>query len=173
MLVASVASLMVVVLPNTPRRPERAPLASTTVAAGELGGLLPDTRLSDDHGQSVAVRDIRPAVLLLMPANCGCDQVAADLVRISRDALVSVQLIGADRPPRLPANSPRLRIRSLVDTEGVLTTAVSGSSPPGPTAGRPGPTAVLVRTNGVITRVVPNLRDAQRLRAELPALTIS
>jgi hypothetical protein len=32
---------------------------------------------------------------------------------------------------------------------------------------------VLVRTNGVITRVVPNLRDAQRLRAELPALTIS
>lgn len=172
MLVTSVASLMVLVLPSAPRRPERAPLATTSVPAGQLGGLLPDVRLPDDRGRSVAVREVRPAVLLLMPADCHCDQVAADLVRVSRDALVAVELVGAERTPRLPANAPRPRITSLVDTKGLLTRAVTPPAMTGPVAAQTDPTAVLVRTNGVITRVLPNLREVEWLRAELAALTV-
>src|SRR5918993_275950 len=64
-LVAAFASLMVVVLPSTQLAPRRAPLASPTVNAGEVRGLVPSGLLQDRRGRPVAPRAIRPAVLLL------------------------------------------------------------------------------------------------------------
>ena len=177
MLVAAMASLMVIALPYSPERPVRAPLASPTAASGQLGSLLPDVRLVDDRGAPVSVRDIRPAVLLLMPTGCDCHSVAADLVRVSRDAMVSVELVGTDKPPQRPPASPRDRIFTLADPTDAITRAVGNGRTPGTTAGPPvpvsGPTAVLVRANGVIAGVVLGLADASQLRAELAGLTIT
>jgi len=177
MLVAAIGSLVIVALPYTPSRPVRAPLAAPGTVVGHQGGLLPDVRLTDDQGRPVAVRDVRPAVVLLMPAGCGCDDVAADLVRISQGALISVQLVGADAPPELPPGAARDRVFALTDSSGALTSAVAGGlagrASAHPSALDAGPIAVLVRANGVIAAVVPGLRDARLLRADLASLAIT
>lgn len=175
MLVAAIASLTVIALPYHPVRPRPAPLASTGTATGQLGGLLPDVRLLNDHHRAIAVRHVRPAVLLLMPAGCDCDDVAADLVRSSRDALIAVELVGVTAPPARPASSPRDRVHTLADPTDTLGRAVhtDRSTSMGPVVPRTAPTAVLVRSNGLIAGVVPGLSDASQLRAELAGLTIS
>jgi hypothetical protein len=165
MLVAAIGSLVIVVLPYTPDRPTPAPLATPGVAAGRLGGLLPDVMLNDDLGRPVAIREIRPTVMLLMPEGCQCDDVATDLVRVSGETRLPVQLVGADQPPNRPAAAPRDRVFTLSDATGAVSKAVGQ----GPVAG---PVAVLVRANGVIAAVVPGVRDASQLRPELVGLAV-
>ena len=176
MLIAAVGSLTIVALPYAPSRPVRAPLTTTTVADGQRDGLLPDIRLPDDNGRAVTLRDIRPAVLLLMPAGCQCDGVAASLVGVSADAQIPVGLVGAAQAPARPSASSRDRVIVLTDPAGGLSGAITAgrtaAARMGPIAAPTGPTAVLVRSDGLIAAIVPDLRDAAQIRADLAALTV-
>lgn len=68
----------------------REPLAHPKVAPGEVGGLLPDVLAGSTSGP-VALRDLRPAVLALIPPSCAC---AAVLDRLAGQAAeVGVPLI--------------------------------------------------------------------------------
>lgn len=165
MLIAAIGSLVIVVLPYTPDRPTPAPLATPGIAAGQRGGLLPDVVLPDDLGRPVAIREIRPTVMLLMPDGCRCDDVAANLVTITGEARLPVQLVGSDQPPNRPNAAPRDRVFTLTDATGTVSRAVGSGSDAGPVA-------VLVRANGVIAAVVPGVRDASQLRPEVVGLAI-
>lgn len=169
MLVAAVGSLVIVVLPYAPARPVRAPLAAPAAGAGQVGGLLPDLRLPDERGRTVAVREVRPAVVLLIPAGCDCDRVAADLVRVTGDSGVAVHLVGVS-PPRRPAGGARDRVHLLGDATGQFAAAVAVTDTPGQASG---PTALLVRATGLISLVVHDLRDASKLRPDLGGLTVT
>ncbi len=168
-LVTAFASLLVLVLP-TPSVPptDRAPLATPAVAAGQVGGLVPLVGLSGPNGSLLRLRDLRPAVLLLTPAGCArCAAVGAALTVAARDSRVTVVLVAdAGRPNPLPAEATGDRAVSLADPQGVLFRAVTARSPAGPTA-------VLVRADGVITRVVPDITDVATLRGELAALPVT
>jgi hypothetical protein len=66
-------------------------------------------------------------------------------------------------------------VHTLADPTDTLGRAVhtDRSTSMGPVVPRTAPTAVLVRSNGLIAGVVPGLSDASQLRAELAGLTIS
>jgi hypothetical protein len=174
MLVAAIGSLVIVVLPYTPSRPVRAPLASTAVADGTAGGLLPDVRLPDQSGRPVTIRDIRPAVLLLTPDDCRCDQLIADLARVTGESRISVELVGASDQPERPPGAPEDRIFTLSDPGEVLAESITaGRASAGPVPDGASPVAVLVRADGVIAVVVPDLRDVNNLRADLARLPVT
>ncbi len=163
MLIAAIGSLVIVVLPYTPSRPVRVPLAAPTVADGVTGGLLPTMRLPDEDGRQVAIRDVRPAVLLLMPAGCDCDALAADVARVGTGARVAVELVGPDEPPARPTGIPQGRVLTLSDPGDALSAAITP---------QPGtePTAVLVRADGIIIAVVRGLDTVDVIRADLARL---
>lgn len=166
-MVAAFVSLVGLVMPGSPRSPRPAPLAASSAAPGRPGGLLPDVALVDPDGRPVRVRDLRPAVLLLIPPACGrCTGTAAEVVAASRDAAILVVLVGSgDRPPALPQPADRVRTRTLADPTGAVADGVPASS-------TQGVTAVLVRPDGQIARVMPDLADARQLRGDFAGLTI-
>ncbi|MFI5955461.1 hypothetical protein [Cryptosporangium sp. NPDC051539] len=166
-LVAAIGSLMVIVLPKPSRPPRREPLASPSVAVGVAGGLVPALSLSGDGGMTSSLREFRPAVLLISPAGCTtCSVVRNRLVTATDETQLTVIWVtessqAITRLPGLAAN----RLVSLADPTAMARTAIAGVS-------ATGPTAVLIRTDGRIRRIVPNVTDPATLRPELAALTI-
>ena len=166
-LVAAIGSLMVIVLPKPSRPPRREPLASPSVAAGLVGGLAPALSLSGDGGRTASLREFRPAVLLVSPAGCTtCAAVRNQLVAATDETQLTVVWITESKHavtlvPGLPAE----RLVSLADPAGTTRTLIAGIS-------ATGPTAVLIRTDGRIRRIVPDVGDPFPLRPEFAALTI-
>jgi len=167
LMVAALVGLVVLVMPAAPRPPRPAPLGTPSAAPGTPGGLLPDVVLVDSDGRPVRVRDLRPAVLLLAPASCPrCAAVTGEVVEASRDAGILVVLVTTgDRPSALPWSADGVRTRTLGDPRGALSAGV-------PDRSSSGPTAVLVRPDGQIARVVYELADAGQLRGDFASLTI-
>jgi hypothetical protein len=171
LLVAAMSSLIIVVTPVSRRLPEAAPQGTPTGDPGSIGGLLPDLVLSDARDRPVQLRTVRPAVVLLMPPGCGCAAVAAELVVASRETMVHVELVGGDTAPGLPNGSADARVEGLADPDQNLARALT-ASPPGPVAAaRPEPTAILVRADGVIARIVGDVSHPRDLRNDMAALT--
>lgn len=166
-LVAAIGSLMVVVLPKPNRPPRREPLASPSVTVGMAGGLVPPLSLAGADRQRTPLREFRPAVLLISPTVCAnCATVRNQLVAAADETqLTIVWITESEEPTTLPRGLVEGRLYSLTDPDGSARRAVAGVS-----AG--GPTAVLVRADGRILRVVPNLTYPAGLRSDLAALAI-
>jgi len=166
-LVAAMGSLLVIVLPKPSRPPRREPLASPSVAVGVAGGLVPGLSLAGRGAQGASLRDFRPAVLLISPAGCTtCTSVRNQLVTVTDETQLTVVWIteSSQAITEIPGLSAD-RLVSLADPGGTTRAAIAGVS-------ATGPTAVLVRTDGRIRRIVPNVTDPAPLRPELAALTI-
>jgi hypothetical protein len=168
LVVTGYASLMVIAMPARPRIPQSSPIAAGQSKTGTVGGLLPDVSLKDATGHAVQVREVRPAVVLLEPAHCAsCARVATSLISASRDTRIPVALVAETaKAPAMPPGADRSQIMALADPAGALGTPITPRS-------ATGPTAVLVRSNGVIARIAPDLGDAGSLRSELAGLTIN
>lgn len=164
LVVAAFASLVVTVLPSAPRAVRQAPLATTTAPPGRAGGLVPDLLLPAPGGGELSLREVRPGVVLLVPDACGCDHLVADLVVATRDARLQVLVVGRTSPPALPDTAPRTRVSATLD-QGRLAAALAPAA--GATSETAAPTALLVRADGVIARVVPELRDVTEIRPDL------
>ena len=166
-LVAAIGSLMVVVLPKPSRPPRREPLASSTVAVGVAGGLVPAISLAGDGSPSTSLRLFRPAVLLLSPVTClTCAAVRNQLVIAADETQLTVVWITESKEAvTIPAGSRKGQLVSLADPAGTTRLAVPGAS-------ATGPTAVLVRSDGRIGQIVPNVANPSQLRPELAALTV-
>lgn len=166
-LVAAIGSLMVIVLPKPSRPPRREPLASPSIAVGVAGGLVPALSLSGDGGRSASLREFRPAVLLVSPAGCTtCATVRNQLVPATDETqLTIVWITESKRATTLIAGLPSERLISLADPAGTTRALIAGVS-------ATGPTAVLIRTDGRIRRIVPDIGDPFQLRPEFAALTI-
>jgi hypothetical protein len=187
LVVVGIFGTLVVLLPSVPTPPRPRPLVDPTAAPGTIGGLLPDVRLTDSGGHAFSLRDIRPAVLLVAAANCACGPLLRDLAEDTTASRLRVLVVTEGSTPLgIPAGLPQTRLRAAADQERVLgaaydktagraaTTTVrpAGSSPPAISAAAPAaaPTAVFVRANGVVSRVIANPQPGPALHTEIDAL---
>lgn len=94
LLVAAIAGSVLVSLDprSAPPVTARAPLARTGYPQGSVGGLLPDVVLTG-QGARVHLRELRPAVVALIPARCGCTNVLDHLAAQADEAGVDLVIV--------------------------------------------------------------------------------
>lgn len=155
---------MLVMLPQTLRdEPHQLPLAHPAVSAGRPGGLLPAGSVTVD-GQTDPLRNLRPAVLVVVPAACDCDAALAQVDRQAADYGLRVYLFA----PASEADHITRLVEQLVGATGVA------SDPRGllRAYAPAGPTALFVHADGVVDDVVrhlpakPDLSDRLRTLAK-------
>ena len=154
---ATVLSLFAIGWPGLRPRP-RTP---DTVVAGSA--LLP-IALTDPAGTEVRVRDLLPAVLLLVDDGCPCDSLISVTLAATVPAVtvVRVQSTATPAPPGPRSAAPGgYRLRMLVDPQR----AVRGALPS--LRGTTGPAAVLVGRNASTVRIVPNLTSSEQYLTDL------
>jgi hypothetical protein len=160
--VALAATMVVALGLRLPVRPAAAPLARTALEPGRVGGLLPDAPVRGSSGSTRSVRDLRPAVLALVPPGCDCPEELREAGAQTREFGLRFWAVGV--PDVLPEVVTLLRRSGtgsaglLADVEGQLAaTYSSGASG--------GLTLVLVHVDGVVGEVFHDVRAP--LRAEL------
>lgn len=163
LLVTLSTTLIIVLSPRATDRPAPAALAEApTASPGDVGGLLPDVELAVD-GDPRAARTLRPAVIALVPRDCGCGQAADELYRQARALSLRVYFVASGRPAselRDLGGSGRGLAVLVQDRTGALASAYDAS----------GLTAVLVRRDGVVTDVVRDPEPGMRLEPKLAPL---
>jgi hypothetical protein len=131
---------------------------------GQVGGMLPATSIIVGSDQIRALRDLRPAVLALVPAGCRC---AAAARRLSAQAsYAGVTLYFVTTGPAVTQARRLARQAGLADDHVVTDTqdAMGGAYRPA------GLTAVLVYRDGLVRSVNPHLGPGLQLKGSLKAL---
>lgn len=156
-----VTILLTVLAPKTDRGvPPLPPLGSPTAAVGQPGGLLPDVVVTDRRGDQVPLRTKRPAVLILLPANCACgDRVntIADQASSRNLEVIAVTHADASAPPP-SAIAAALAVTAYNDPEGQVAQAF----------GRKDLEAVVVGPDGLVTGIYHRL-SGRHLASALPS----
>lgn len=165
------ASLVFLLRPAAPGAAQARPLAHPTALPGAVGALLPDVALPVGASDSVRLRNLRPAVLVIAPAACDCAPLIDDVVRRTRAARLQVLVIGVGADPALPSNAPRDRVHAARDTGGLLASSYGAGPGPGTVAGeRAEPTAIFVRSDGVVSRVLYPATPGVAVHTEIDGL---
>jgi hypothetical protein len=164
-LVAALVGLLAVFRPPGPAAPRARPLASTGLRPpGTERGLTPDAQVRRDNGTPARVRDFRPAVLALVPAGYDAAKVA-EMLRTVRQVAdkrhVHAVAIGSDAPT-VPTDLARSALVLASDTDHQLLPAYQV---------RDTPKLVLVRADGVVSRILPGAAPDSVLDPEVAALT--
>lgn len=130
-LIAGVFSSLIFLLPTGPASPRQQRLGRPTAPAGSVGGLLPDVRLSSSTGSTVRTRDLRPAVVLVLPKSCACAALIDEIVTDTTTGRLAVLVVteGSSAPRPLPNNAPRERITSVADPASALDRALALAAP--------------------------------------------
>lgn len=162
MLVAAVSGAVgAFVMPRPASTPPAAPLATAIGPVGVEGGLLPDTTLLAD-GRHVTARNLRPAVLALIPADC--TDCGAWLTEVRRQAaefgLDVTLLVGPDQAVEgvdLVRKLGSAGLDLMVDPDSeVLDSFGTGTRQ-----------LILVRDDGVVTNVIQDPEVGLRLEPVL------
>ncbi len=158
-IIATLTSLFALAWPGrTITRPLTGTAGTTATAAP-----IPDITLTDANGSPVKLRENLPAVVLLVDG-CACtDLVGA--AATAAPARVSVLAVARTVPDVPAATPPGKKVRALADQAGTLRATYAGSPP------KTGVVAVLVRSDGRVARVVPEVTKLDDFRAALIALT--
>lgn len=154
--VALGTTLLAVLASGRPARPTPRPLASQVpVAPGTEGGLLPAVPLRFVDGPR-DTRAVRPAVFVLLPADCGCQAQVRTAVGAAQEfALPAILVTG-------PADTARAGTR-LAALPGPATVAVDDDQRLATTYAASGVTMLLVRPDGLVVHVVRDVAVNQRL----------
>ncbi|GIJ54022.1 hypothetical protein [Virgisporangium aurantiacum] len=189
--VATLISLFAVAWPGG--YPDGSPNAgSVTTNARPLS--LPDLRLRDTNGVDVAIRELSPAVIVLVDG-CDCEKVITNLAG-SVDPRVSVLVVTTPNPnasasaepglsapgvpggpsastdpsgsPRPSASAPR-GVRRLLDPAGLLRESIPGLPKLGPQPPKQG-TILLVSADWAVVRVVSTSTPVNQLKEDLANL---
>jgi hypothetical protein len=172
-------ALMTVFGPRPAPRPTAGLLAPRPSAApGQVGGVLPagDVALDGAEPRRVALRELRPGVIGIVPPACACERIVAELATRTREFELNLWL-AADRR-EAPASPAKVRkeLQSLAgaarggtpqilrDEQGILAATYRQS----PAA--PGLTAVLVQPDGVVAHILHNPAPGADLTAKVKSL---
>ena len=166
LVVALPGMLLTVLRPGFPARARTATLSAPAAAPGEVGGLLPDIALSTPVGPRPA-RGMRPAVLVLVPTPCDCDDAVSTVVDQALVVTHAVRLVSAgttDTDGRaveaLASGSARGLVATAVDPTGALTAAYRAT----------GVTVLVVAPDGVVLSVTRDVRPGRRLTEQVGRL---
>lgn len=164
-IVAVFGALLALVVPTggRARAPSRALDAAPPAPVGSVGGLLPDRRLTVG-GVERSVRELRPAVLALVPPACRCGALVDELSGQAAEFGVRLVLVATspddDGLGDLVAAARHGSVLPAYDLEGWLAGAYAAR----------GPTLVLVRDDGRVTAVERDARPGQRWEPSLRRL---
>jgi len=133
---------------------------------GVVGHRLPPARLDGDV-RAVDAAALRPAVMVLVPASCGCAAAVRSVYRQAREFRLDVWLVGEGDGTAAPASGTEL---VALDEDAAAGGARFAADPAG-TLGRAlaahGVTLLTIRSDGVVTAL---RRDLPLDPARLPAL---
>jgi hypothetical protein len=166
LLVGLLASMLAILGPNQIHRaPRTMPLAQqTSPSVGELGGLLPATELLVGGLQRNS-RELRPAVLALIPPSCQCVPLLDDLFRQVKEYGLPMYLVGSEAMRTEIARTARDvgngTAAPVVDPSDALTTTYAAR----------GVTVLLVHADGIVGAVFRELAPGVRLEPELAPLS--
>jgi hypothetical protein len=160
LVVAGMASLMLM-FPARRQVTKPAPLATGVRPSGQEGGLVPDVTIERADGVSEPLRGYRPAVIALVPASCGCEALLRTTGAAAyRHHLTLVLVGGTSLPPQPPDPGDRTVVRATEPTGKLARTYHAGRTP----------VLLLVRSDGVVNRVLAEERIAGALDNELAVL---
>ena len=169
--VALIAALASMIVLFEPRRQLVRPVPLATNALrriGAEGGLTPDVVLHLMDGETSRLRDLRPAVVALLPTSCGCEnrlrQVGLEAFRHRLPYL----LVG-DSMPAQPADLDGRTVLRTSEPTGILAHAYQVAAGPDEHP----PVLLLIRADGVVNRIVTDLPSANALDGELAVLAAS
>ena len=150
--------------------PAPSTLATTSIAVGAPGGLMPDIQVSV-RGRQIGLRDLRPSVFVLLPptgAPCGCDDVLRNVVTSSTSYGVPVYFLDAAPTSGKTTTPPQAEHLTGLATAGagyaVAVTEKTGSLAQLFRSTAPGVLAVFVASDGRI--VGPALPLVPKSRVE-------
>jgi hypothetical protein len=155
------ASLVFLLLPSAPPSPEAVPLSGSTARPGVPGALVPDVALPVGATGAVRLRNVRPAVLVVVPGGCDCLRLIEDVISSTRAVRLRVLFIGEGREPALPSLAPPARVNAAVDTDGRVAAVYHAAEEP---------TAIFVQGNGEVTRVIHNVAPGRELHDEVTGI---
>jgi hypothetical protein len=165
LLATGIALSMTVLTPRTAsQRPRQEPVALDAARpVGAVGGLLPDVTVGST-GVDMRLRDVRPAVVAIVPARCDCLGVLESIAGQANEyhlPLIVVGSRGTDVQARALASAIRRgKTNTVYDEHGVLARTYAAS----------GVTLLLVARDAVVTDVERDVTKTQRLEAQLTAM---
>ena len=145
-----------------PTTSEARPLASPTRSPGSIGGLLPSVTVRVGAKERAA-RELRPAVLAMLPQPCRCTLAVRELSAVVGQfalPLVLVTVAGNAEIGALLTAARGSRSYPAYDAAATLADAYAAR----------GLTAVLVRADGVVTAVQRDLHPGQPIGGALSEL---
>ena len=164
--IGSVSGLLLALLPTASTERHVDPIATSAERMGLIGGVLPDD-LVNVNGTQKSVQALRPSVLALVPANCGCAPVIDHIASQAREFDVPMYVVSG------LVGDPQLAMLTMTPVGTVVPVVDPGyklrdvyTAP----ADRPGVTVVLVRGDAVVTHVLTNVSETVRLRGVLALL---
>lgn len=165
--VAVVGSLMTVLRPDVSAAPTPLPLSEPAAGAAPatVGGLMPDALVTLD-GVPLALRRLRPAVLVVAPPTCPtCADLITDIAGQARDLQLRTLVVGkpdqADQLQGLTQDATRGTAGVVIDGQGALTSLYPG----------PGPTLLLVHADGIVADVIRDPLTTARIGPSLEQLS--
>ncbi|GAA0962425.1 hypothetical protein [Actinocorallia libanotica] len=135
-----------------------APLAAPTAAVGSVGGRLPDVRVVV-NATSRPAETLRPALLVILPPECGCEQQLHELARQAVGQSLRFYLLADLRADDRSVQKAHKDLRPMVNR---ITEAVTGvvDDPRNALAAAyraRGLTTVTVRPDGLVSQVFRDL----------------
>jgi hypothetical protein len=142
-IIATLTSLFAIAWPGRPRQSAGNQAGRPAAGAAAAQPVVADITLTDSAGAPVRLRDLLPAVVLLVDG-CACADLIAGTSQAVRPGVTVLAV--ASLAPRLPSIAPGQRVRAAVDRGEALSTAFGG---PGA-----GVTAVLIKGTGAVVRTI-------------------
>jgi hypothetical protein len=161
--------LMTVVSPRpTPRTVQVPPTGPQRLRPGDVGGPLPTGNVIFRHKRTPIEDLVNVAgVALVIPRECACDAAVQDVVRQAGGQRLQVWLVADDR----------------TDKDDQAVSGLAGSAPPGlalvaddpdrvfaTTFRVTGLTAILVRTDRIVRKILTGLKVGRNISADLKSL---
>lgn len=165
LLAAGVAVSLSLLTPRTAsQRPRPAPVATDAAQpVGEVGGLLPDLTVGSS-GDDMPLRNVRPAVVALVPPRCDCVGILESVAGQANEFGLPLIIVGTsetDVEARALATAIRRgHTNTIYDRDGRIAQAYDPS----------GVTLLLVGRDAVVTDVARNVTREQRLEPQLSAM---
>jgi len=148
--------------PGVGRRALPKPVATAPLASiGEVDGLLPDLTVRTVSGQPRSIRELRPALIALMPPQCNCAGLVESLAGQAETVGASLVVIAPAaidaEVAALPGRIHSGRVAAYFDPAHALADIYSAI----------GVTLLVVSPDATVSHVLPNVQPGVHLEAQL------